>query len=498
MKLRLIAAAAAIMATGAAQALTPAQVDSARSAGTLKEIYLAGASAQRLFIGAYLQEQCNASSFDVYFDGTGATPAGSNYRAYACNLAKKVGNYAVGTPILVVKRDAGGSFEGVNPIALATTQTTMLVDGSCTATGNPSPTPDILKPSFACANTTTKLSDAGFSDVEPALFQKPANLPDPQAPLTTTQLGNLDIKTVNQTIFGVIVNKKAYRALQEAQGLINPGDPLNEDPAKTPSVTATWVAAVFSGQAEGGANARGWNVPMNDVASVDGDDPANKQVNVCRRTVGSGTQATSNTLFLNNPGAGAAVGYLPFGQTLNAAKTASIGANVGTIQATGTKAVNLGSSTSLVETCVGTTVENAAGFAYGVGYISRENTPTPTGTTTDKGYRFVRLDGTGAIRDQAKIGNYPAVFNATMQWNKSTLTNADKLAFVKAVRTNAGTATSLNGADVDTQNGVMSPPATYTGTYANLLATGTPVQIKFSSRVDRLNNNSVTTLRVVK
>ncbi len=492
MKLRLIAAAC-LMAAGGAQALTPAQIATARTAGTLKEINLAGASAQRLFVAGYLQQQCNPASFDVFFNGTGAVPVGSSYRAYSCNLKKKVGNWVSGTPILVVKRDAGGSFEGVNPIALATAQTNMLVDATCTATGNPSPATDILVPSFACPGTQSVLSDAGFSDVEPALFQRPANLPDPQAPLSSAQLNGLDIKTVNQTIFGVIVNKKAYRALQETQGLIGAGDPIDESSTKLPNLNYTFVSAALSGQLEGGAAKRGWNLVIDSTVDA---NAVNKQVNVCRRVVGSGTQATSNTYFLNNPGAGNTVGYLPFGQTLNAAKTAAIGANVGTLQELGTKAVNLGSGTGNVETCLGTTVETAAGTAYGIGFISRENTPLPTGTTTDKGYRFVRLDGTAPTRDQAKVGNYTAVYNATMQWNKTTTpTGSDAQAFVAALRTNAGKATSLNVVDVDTQQGILSPPSTYSGAYEDVVD---PIELKFASRVDRLNNNSLTTLRIVK
>jgi hypothetical protein len=482
MKLSLVTTAA-LMACGAAQALTPAEIDNLRGNG-LKEINLAGASAQRLFIAAWFQQQCKPSTFDVFFNGTASSPSGSSYRAYSCRLSRAVGNFDANTPVLLVKRDTGGSFEGVNPIALADRQTNMLVsNASCDAVpGNSSPATDILVPSFACSGTQSIVSDAGFSDVEPALFQRPVNLPAGQSPLNKNQLARLDIKTVNQTVFGVAVNLGLYRDLQADQDL-----PPNDDDANRPTLRSTWVAAALQGQAEGGAKKTGWNVVFTETS------PGGKQVNVCRRVVGSGTQAVSNTYFVSIDYEPLLTNYQVFGQTYNQNKTASTGGNVRTIQENGTNAVQLGSGSSNVETCLGTTVENANG--YGLGVLSRENNPKPAGLP-DKKYRFVRLNGDQPNRDGAKIGNYDFVFNATMQWNTDTIANgSDKEAFLNSLRNNAGRPASLNGADPDTQQGVLSPPSTYSGAYEDLAGT---VNLKFSSRVDRINNNSGTALRIVK
>jgi hypothetical protein len=482
MKLSLITTAA-LMACGAAQALTPAEIDNLRGNG-LKEINLAGASAQRLFIAAWFQQQCKASTFDVFFNGTASAPSGSSYRAYSCRLSKAVGDFAANTPVLLVKRDTGGSFEGVNPIALADRQTNMLVSGaSCDAVpGNPSPATDILVPSFACSGTQNIVSDAGFSDVEPKLFQRPVNLPDGQKALANNQLNKLDIKTINQTVFGVAVNKGLYRDLQADQGL----DPVDDD-ANRPTLRSTWVAAALQGQAEGGAKKTGWSVVFTK------SNPGAKQVNVCRRTVGSGTQAASNTYFVSIDYEPLLNNYQVFGQTYNAGNKASIGTNVGTIQENGTRAVQLGAGTSDVESCLGTKVENAN--AYGLGVLSRENNPKPAGQP-DKNYRFVKINGDQPNRDAAKLGNYDFVFNATMQWNTDTIANgSDKESFLNALRNNAGKPASLNGADPDTQQGAMSPPSTYSGPYEDLAGA---VNLKFSSRVDRIIDNSGTALRIVK
>jgi len=489
MQARLIAVAAALAACGAAHALTPAQIEAARTAGTLKEVYIAGASAQRLFLGAWMQAQCKATTFDVFFNGTGAAPTGSNHRAYSCQLSKQVGNWAAGTNVLLVKRDQGGSTQGVNPIATGTAQDMMVVDSTCTATGNSSPAADILVPSYACPSTAARLADAGVSDVEPALFQASINLLAPSVAVATT---SLDYAPFNQTVMGVAVNKKLYRALQEAQGLIAAGAAMDDAADKQPSLNYSFVSAVLSSNISGSATSRrGWNVVV--PTSVDSAIES-KQVNVCRRNIGSGTQAATNIEFLRGGCTNQATAtYSLIGQTTGAANSAQTTSPA--LATTGTLAWNLGSGAGAVETCLGTTVENLAGTAYGIGFLSRENTPTPSGTTTDKGYRFVKLNGVAPSRDSAKTGEYPFVYAATMQWSKTTLTDANVKAFLNALRSTGGSSASLNVADVDTQQGVLAMPTTYTSAYAGITD---PLVLKFASRVSRNPANSCAPLRIVK
>jgi len=488
MKLRLIAMAA-LAAAGSAHALTPAQIDTARADGSLKEVYLAGASAQRLFIGAWFQQQCKPATFDVFFNGTGDTPSGSNHRAYSCELNKKIGNWLAGTKVLLVKRDQGGSTQGVNPVATGTAQDVMVVGGTCTSIStNASPAEDITLPTYACNGVTPRVVDAGVSDVEPALFQKQVNLLAPNTAVSTT---TLDSKAFNQTIMGVAVNKKLYRALQETQGLIPAGGALDDDPAKQPNLSHTFVSSALSGKLSGSTTAKiGWNLVVD--PSVDAN-VLNKQVNVCRRNIGSGTQAAFNVEFLNaGCGAGTAV-YTPVGQTVGASNSTVTASPA--LAETGTLAWNLGSGSGNVETCMGTTVENLAGTAYAIGMLSRENTPLPTGLGIDKGYRFVKLDSKAPNRDVAKLGNYQHVYAATMQWHKTLLTDADVKAFVTNLRTNGGKASALNVADVDTQQGVLALPTTYVGAYDDLTD---PVVLKFASRMDRNVAASCSPLRLVK
>ncbi len=478
-RIRLVALAA-LAATGGAHALSPATIDAARTAGTLKEIYVSGASAQRLFMAAYVKSICN-TDFDVFYNGTGVAPSGSSHRAYSCTLRVKTGNYLPGTPLLFVKRDSGGSFNGVNPVAQNIAQESMNVrnDGTCTRTVNPTPATDIQIPSYGCSTTSLRASTAGVSDVEPALFQQPVNLPAGQLKLTAPELANLDIKTVNQTLFGVAVNKKAYRALQESQALIPAGGVLNEADAARPSLPRSFYAAAISGDISGSDATRpGWDAVIGTAVDA---NAGNKTVNVCRRVTGSGTQAASNAFFLNGACVKGSGALTPL-------------AAAGVVGEFGTLAVSEGSGTTNVETCLGTTVEGTGTAAYGLGVISRENNPRANGG--DKGYRFVSIDGEAPLRDVAKLGKYGFVYQATMQWNKNTTgANADLLAFVSAVRANAGKAINLAQADIDTQEGVMMAPSGYNVQY-NALTTAT--DIKFASRVQRTNNNSCSPLYMFK
>lgn len=519
------AAAAALVAFGSAHALTPTQIAAARSAETLKEIRIAGASALRLSVAAYVREICDAASFHVIWN---SNSEGTNHRAYACNLGVRVGNYVAGTPVLVYKRDQGGSGQGVNPIATAADQTHMRVvdDATCTAiNGGATPATDAAVPNYICTGTETTgiKSDAGISDVEPALLQASVNLatfdqtlPNPTpnvVPLTSAQISALNVAPLAQALFAVAVNKKAYRALQEAQGIIPPGGAILDVDAdqslwtaatlaSIPSLPMNFARSVFTGQAAGAAS-RGWDVVIPNVPySLDGgvtfrpavDANSNKKtVNICRRTEGSGTQAASNAFFANNPCGVGPAAFNPAGVNFSADTATNV---VATVESP-TFRVQEATSAGGVENCLGADADAVTGgidnTAYAIGVLGREANPLRGGA--DLRYRYVRLDGAIPVRSEAKAGRYPFVYEATMQWNNNTLAGqADKIAFLSALRLGFGSPNGLSAVDSDTQQGVMSPPAAYTTTYA--AATGNAAL--FGSRVGRLVNNSCAPLRIVK
>jgi hypothetical protein len=527
-KFHLIAAAAACAAMGSAQALTPAEIDAARTAGTLKEVRIAGASALRLSVAAYLNEICTNSAvtpatndLHVYFDNS-ATP-GNNHRAYACTLGVAVGNFPAGTPVLVYKRDAGGSGQGVAPIVNGSVQQHLVVNAaSCSIPTSPAPGGDPAVSDYRCTTLSNAdgdtagalpiISDAGISDVEPTLLNATINT---AAVLPATAVSNLNTASLVQAVFGVAVNKKTYRALQEAQGIIPVGGALLDIPAdqnllSDPAVQATipslpreWLAGALTQFVSGGAaNARGWNIVIpNRAYSLDGGvttraavdvDSAAKTVNVCRRARGSGTQASSNAFFLQNPCNAGTAAYTPGGsQTANAT----------TVAATllGSSVFQSGASAGEVEDCLGEVENVAGGNAYGFGVLGREANPLRSGT--DRNYRYVKINGQAPLRTEAKAGRYGFVYEATMQWSNTTLSGqADKIAFLTALRSNFGKPSALAAVDADTQQGVMSPPATYTGSYDSFQANPAldPAVTAFGSRVSRVSNLSCAPLREVK
>jgi hypothetical protein len=469
----------------------------------MKEIYIAGGSSQRLFLGDWFRNQCDPATFDVFFDGTTTTPSGANYRAYSCKLALKVGTYAKGTPMVLHKRDLGSAYQGVGPVATDTAQAFMHVgSGNCIATLSAA-TSDVQTPTFACSTTTTDsvVAHAGNSDVEPLLFLKRENLPASASPVpTAAQIANLDRAPVNQAIHAIIVNKRAYLALQRTQGLDNAGA-IDESPAKMPSLPSAWVAAVMGGLSSGNpTGGNGWGTVISSTVDASVESRA---VNYCRRTVGAAQQASIAALLLN---AGCLTGsseILPAGQTLGA--TASTDpATPDTFAATGGFLIRSQPTTGNMVTCVGGTATGSTGEgtpgAYALGIISRDNSPLPTvGSNAGKdfGYRYVKIDGAAPDRATAKVGAYPFLVTAYVQFSKTgpVSTDAAAKAFIVALRTNAGKSARLAALDADLQQGFLAHPNTWTGAYKDL---ATVAEQTFASRVDRSTAGTCSPLRVIK
>jgi hypothetical protein len=336
----------------------------------------------------------------------------------------------------------------------------------------------------------------------------PYNLPSSASPVATTaNLTALDKATVNQTIMGVIVNKRAYLALQKTQGLVDmAASSIDESASKVPSLPAGFVAAVMGGKAAGGsATGLGWGAVISSAVDSSVDT---KAVNYCRRTVGSGTQASISSALLGIGCLTGATTIVPAGQTLAGNVSSDTFSQSTTFTGTGTFNIRSNSGGGGMVTCVGgaagtntgdgTSGEGTAG-AYALGLLSRENSPLPTlgsNIGKDLGFRFVAIDGAAPTRDVAKVGGYPLLFNATMQFNKTTLTDGGKKSFVQIMRSTAGASVHLGAADADTQLGILAAPATWTGAYNN--GSFTAAEQKFASRADRVNGLSCAPLRLVK
>lgn len=482
MKRHLIAAAAGLVASFGAHALTPDQIAGA------KTIYVAGASAQRITFAAWVQEMCtlnadgsaNHNDLDVYFNA-GATP-GNNSRGYACTLSQQLGNFAPGTAVVIYKRDQSGSAAGIGPVNDQVANARLQIDASCTrVAANPSPVADIQKQSYNCASTANQIPDVGLADVEPARFTDSINLTTGAiAPGTA----NLTPRAIAQGIFGVVVNPTLYRALQVAQGLQVVDVPANQaawtaaDIANIPSLPSTFITTAFTGRLAGGPAAsqkRGWNLVLPNDNSA-----ASKTINILRRVEGSGTQAASNLFFL--------AGATPLGcANVNGASCSSAAISV----STSSNAVQEFDSSGGLEG--GFATADSLG-AYAIGVLGRENNPLAD-PANPKAYRYVKIDGVAPVTSEAQVGNYRFIYESTAVIN-ANVASADVSAFFNTLTSatqGMGKAATLARADVDSQQGALALP-TYSGVFADQPA----ATQKYVSAVSRTSGNSTSLLLRVK
>lgn len=260
MKFKKLALAVAAMSVGFA----------AQAAGTVNiggvahnVVYLAGASAPDNFLADIAEGMMTGITYYT----------ASNYRAFAgtTNGLADAG-LPDGTKVLFIKRSAGGSVFGVNPVARAQRIKTINVN-SCTGGAGTKASP------FTCAivgvdpgeaghaETTNAglVADFGVSDVEPAMFQGPYNTENDTEALSAAETARLAATPINQIMMGIVAT--------------------NNVPASTYLSRAAY-GAMLSNQIQT------WDLVD---PSLDGD------VVVCRRVEGSGTQTSYNWYFNNFP-----------------------------------------------------------------------------------------------------------------------------------------------------------------------------------------------------
>lgn len=460
MKLRIIATAAILAATGQAFALTPAQV---ADASTVK-VYMSGATALRNVIGGLFTQHCSGD-LDVYYSGIGTFSGvsfaanGDAHRVYTCTMTDS-SPILPGKKVALFKSDLGGSGQGVFPVYFEADRNFLNLN-TCGARA-------ATVPNYVCTGEQVQVPMAGISDVEPGLFKGP-NVPpdDPTYPadgLSDDQLAELAVTPLFQTVFGVAVSKNLRDAMQTAQGLTTG----SEDAAQQPSISQALATSYFAGVLADPANGLGWQ-PL--VGSA--DPLAATRVNVCRRVNGSGTQASANAQFMQFPCNGSA--KTPADASYSDAGLVNDITNAGP---NGNLFVFEGSSTGNVISCLNTAQANGA---YAIGHVSKENAPGSAN------WRHVKLDGIAPSRDAVRSGLYSYFFESTMQWKSAKFDTlaADQQDFLLQFAAEAGKPTSLAKLSTTVQEGVAALPFAYDGAFG----TGTAEDIKFGSRVSRGGNS---------
>ena len=166
------------VACSLAVAAMSAQAVTVPGAASATIIYMSGASAPDNFLSSVVTTMFTGTVTSVT-DGT------TNYRAFIGTAAP--GMPGAGTTIALIKRSAGGSAFGVDPVAKGQAIKWLnITSANCTAVTATSYTcPVEGTDPVGATNGTGRVPDFGVSDVEPAMFKAPYNVENGNAQLTT-------------------------------------------------------------------------------------------------------------------------------------------------------------------------------------------------------------------------------------------------------------------------------------------------------------------------
>jgi len=455
-------------------------------------IYISGASAQDKALQTMATKLCDTSgsnSLDIYSDSGVSKPEGSSYSAIACTMtAAKVPGLSGNLNVMIHKRSAGGSAWGVGPVA-AGDQIAQMAITSANCGSNPVGNVTLNGVStrvWSCSNAVTVSSptDAGISDVEPAMFAKPSNLipvgsaygtavGDPGTfPVPDGELAGLTVTGMSAVTFGVPVTKALRDALQAAQGKTVGSDAL----ADMPSLSKQQIASLFTGSVGSWNNFKVFDsstnsyVGLNQLAGV--TPPATARVNICRRVPGSGTQAQFNALFL---GDGCTEGTLTVKADNTPASGITGGTNVST-QPLGTGSVvheNNGSGD--LDACLNN-LQDANIWAVGLQSLEKGS---------DK-YRYIAVDGVAPTLQNVATNKYWDWAANSIQWRTAD-TSGDKLTILSKIASEISNPTDLAGL-----NASFNPRIT--GANVGILALNTNGSPKYTASIPFATTNPVMTV----
>lgn len=435
---QIVLAVGAVLVAGqaAAAAVTQADIVAARAANTLQEAWLSGASAPTFNVFDGFARGCDAGTVAIFHTGTAANlkPGSTgNFMGYACTRS--------GVVSVMYHTVDGGSFNAYAPHLSGTAPdgTSMpaqlkrvkdLGTVSCTGTG----TWNGYTEYKGCASVVgatagdnaPALPAGGFSDVEAGLFGVDVSAAGAEADANVTQ------------VFGVAVSKNLYRELQVAQGIYasvaaaNTADP-SYDPVNAPNITKAQYTSIV--ELSGGY--------QTDWSPILGTAGVGKNVYLARRVATSGTQASSNAFFLNNPCASGTTGGLV--------------APAGASNSTTNFIVTEGSGTGNVKTAL-TNAGTAGNFAIGV--VSVENN-WRTDSAANEGYRFVKVDGVHPEAGDTTYGRTAAINGAyAFQMEmKSFVANSAVGTFGETLIGEIATALGNPGDCADVPRGLFLNPA---------------------------------------
>jgi hypothetical protein len=449
-------------------------------------IYAAGASAQLNSISGILTSLCkpNGGGFQIQFyqgygsaTGASSTSVNNNLRAFRCALADNAADPSLnGKTILFAYSAIDGSASGVQFVARQLNRKFLNFDAcpttpSLTVAAPPAGAAAVApvgSAQFNCNGVGTVSSVTtqdqkptfGTSDVEPARFEGD-NAPAAASSVNSADLAVLNTRAGRAVIFGIFANDKMWLELQKRQGLIastatapimptvttvtvvNSANVLTNTPnsAFTEALRPTITKAEYRSIAQGTLNDLKFLVGTRSPAVAGTKNPGKFQL--ARRVNGSGTQAMSNILFLNN-----SCGNL-LGASIPPADASFTAGNFVVTEGSAGSNVVASMQSSLFPT---------------IGVISRE-TPsrgaytllTGSDTTPKAAYDYIKLEGVAPTRDNVINGSYEFFAEETAQWNTNLITpGSDAEKFLIRFTDAAGTIATLSTLSAETQEGTAA------------------------------------------
>ena len=384
-------------------------------------IYVAGATAQSPGVGIALGKLCASASavgtFVTLTDGA-AVPVGKGWKCQVGAATTFTGLPGITGPWIVLKNE-GGSLNVITPLRNGSTQNQLDVT-NCTVTGTTGScaSPLVAKPVYM-----------GLADVSQKIFGAKNQLVAQTAGNTYVA----DIAVGAGQGFGIVVSPALYTLLQADQGV---GTGI-------PSISKSQYASLTT------QTAGFWSTLL-----PNGTAHAALPLTLARRSPSSGTQASSEIFFLNNP---CSAGSAPVGGSV----TPTAGTSAGQSFADGADTLIVkqeGSSDAVL-------ADASTATGYVIGVVSLENPAVDPNTGTAKPWKYVAIDGVfpgtaNAPEFQKKNivnGKYAFAFETFMfKTTKSTLSTAllnNVTNFTNGIVANLGV-----GANLATSNGLFGDP----------------------------------------
>ena len=387
--------------------------------------YFSGSTAVSSGIANAVKSICDTATFETYVD------KGANNTVYFCK-SKGVTGLTDGTKIQVRFTGAstvvgsntfttavGGSILGVAPVVYSEKLNFLAVSPSIAAACSGDPlvkatcdeaVPGVLSPA---------VPHFGITDLYPAAFIL-QNAPAATGGVGSDQIAKMTIKPGPIQIFNTPVTKSLRNALQDSQvstgGLAatcTTDATTRELGSCTPTISGANIAKIFGGQ-------------VTKWSEVDPKLDASKAINVVRREIGSGTQATLNLVGMSAQYTNTSKAYPCVG-----------GANPVELNLSNTTVVSTGGNmvTAL------NNAETAGNWAIGLLDVTKNGAGADTAPSSS--FRYLKVDGVAPTLSTVASGAYKFIAQSTLNRLTAFPGSAQELAIVNAVTTALGDPTVI-------------------------------------------------------